>query len=873
MKTKPRSQAAAVRFGPAIKATLLVVLFGGSAVGYVWQKNQIHAMGRQLKTMEVRRDRLHAENRLMNQQLLMLRSPVYLERRVKELNLGLSMPVQSQMLRLVETPPETPPASSMSRAPNPPGTPACNKPLFTAAGAVIERGTRPAPAVGNPNPNPLMGQNRQHRRLLLLGSLVLLAFTGLGWRLVDLQAVRSEELGTLASEQSRRYYYKQARRGDIRDVRGNILAVSQPVKTVCIDPVLLAARHISMVRTNPLTAHLRTNSLSGVLPTNQIVALLLASPEMNAQLTAHQTAVAQILSPALGLGVPELLQKLQLVRRSPQGQPLTDTNGLPVLSRYVVLKKNVAPADWELLDQTLSNRYVLQLTNALLAKRIARKSRITKLPYRETLIYRDMWWTSVFAEDDQLRIYPNHTLAAHVLGYTGQVPVQVNNQPRSTLAGQDGVETVFNSKLSGTGGWRLTAADAWRKEILARRDQDVDSIPGLNVFLALDARVQQIVEEEMDEPYRKHSPRSVSVVVTRPATGDILAMACLPAYDPNQAHSASQESRRNRVITEVAEPGSTFKIVTVAAAINEGVAQLSDVFFCENGAFHFAGFTLHDHERYGNLTVEEIIMKSSNVGTAKIAIDRLGAERVHRYITDFGFGARTGLPLNGESPGILPALPAWSKLSVSRIPIGQGVAATALQTVMAMGAIANGGLLMRPRLVDHLEDDKAGVVSRYPSQIQRRVITEAAARQMNAVLKTVVTKDGTAVKARLEHYTVAGKTGTAQKLDEVVVQTPRGPVTRREYSHTKYYASFIGYFPTDKPELCIGVFIDEPVRATGYYGGIVAAPVFKRIAERVGAYLGVRPDITADSAPGASAALSPRTAVLRAGPAFEPLDP
>jgi cell division protein FtsI/penicillin-binding protein 2 len=315
----------------------------------------------------------------------------------------------------------------------------------------------------------------------------------------------------------------------------------------------------------------------------------------------------------------------------------------------------------------------------------------------------------------------------------------------------------------------------------------------------------------------------------RPRTGEILAMATLPTFDPNKAAKADPAARRNRVITDMFEPGSTFKTVTLAGALNDGVVRLSDRFDCEQGAFFFAGRVLHDHEHYAVMSVEDIIAKSSNIGTAKVAI-KLGKERTFKYIWDFGFGQRTGIPLTGEAPGILPRPKDWALIHISRIPIGQGVAATPLQTMMAMSAIANGGVLMRPMIVDSLVDDKGQTVVKYEPQMVRRIVNESAAKQAVTALKSVV-EAGTADKAKLENYTVAGKTGTAEK--------PVGGV----YTKEKYYASFIGFFPADNPELCIAVSVDEPVKKTGYYGAQVAAPVFKRIAERTANFLNIKPDV------------------------------
>jgi len=265
-----------------------------------------------------------------------------------------------------------------------------------------------------------------------------------------------------------------------------------------------------------------------------------------------------------------------------------------------------------------------------------------------------------------------------------------------------------------------------------------------------------------------------------------------------------------------------------AGALDANEVGLQDTFFCENGRFYFAGHLLHDHERYGNLTVEQIITKSSNIGAAKIGM-KMGPEKLYAYIRNFGFGSYTGVPLPGEVRGLLRPVERWGKISISRIPMGHEVATTPLQMVMAMSAIANQGRLMKPLILDHYEDDQGTTVMRFPPQEVRRVCSEQAARQMVTALKTVVSTNGTARKARLENYTVAGKTGTAKKNNGQV------------YLDGKYFSSFIGLFPADQPELCISVVLDEPHQGT--YGGDTAGPVFRRIAERAAQYLSVPPDI------------------------------
>jgi cell division protein FtsI/penicillin-binding protein 2 len=282
--------------------------------------------------------------------------------------------------------------------------------------------------------------------------------------------------------------------------------------------------------------------------------------------------------------------------------------------------------------------------------------------------------------------------------------------------------------------------------------------------------------------------------------------------------------------------------MVVAAALNERMVTLNDVFFCENGEFHFGGHRLRDSEghRYGNMTVQEIMMKSSNIGAGKIGM-KLGPDRLYRYIHDFGFGSRTALPLPGEVNPQVRQVKDWYKISIVQIPMGQGINVTRMQMTMAMAAIANKGVLMRPLLVQRLETRQGQVLARFSPPPIRQVISETAARQTTETLKAAATSDGTGYRAALDHYTVAGKTGTAQKAG------PGG------YGGGRYFASFIGFFPADNPEICISVILDEPDVKKGYYGGTTAAPVFKSVAERTARYLNLKPDIDPPGGPGSLA--------------------
>ncbi len=607
-----------------------------------------------------------------------------------------------------------------------------------------------------------MPKRLQYRRLLVLTLLLSGVFAGLGYRLIDLQVLRHDELSAQAQQNTQREFLLEPRRGDILDAKGNLLATSAFVKTVCADPALIGN---------------------------------------------HQTEVARALAPWLQVSEGELLQRLMpRVRQNAKGG--TSTN------HYVVLKRKVAVETWPKIQAALTN-----LSFGLDEK---------KLSKAEQAFYRDLRRKAIFVEplDDQLRVYPNQTLAAHVLGYVGMEDRAVKGSVIPDTAGKDGIEQSFNSELAGVRGWRVTETDHQRRELVAWREQNIEPRDGLNVVLTIDSVIQHIVESALAEAMERHSPISISGIVVRPRTGEILAMATLPNFDPNNPGAASADARRNRVIADVAEPGSTFKIVVVSGALNDNLVRLSDVFDCEHAHFHFAGRVLHDHDSYGLLSVEQIITKSSNIGAAKIGI-KLGPPRLYDYMRDFGFGTRTGIPLQGEIGGIVHPVKNWSKVSIAQIPMGQGIAVTRLQMMMAMCAIANKGVLMRPMLVDRLEDRDHNVVAKYYPQRARQVISEPAAKLMVAALKTAVSPEGTAAKAALEHYTVAGKTGTAQKVEN-------GEYVR------KYFASFIGFFPADHPELCISVMMDEPKQ--GYYGGQIAAPVFKQIAEPAANYVNIRPE-------------------------------
>jgi cell division protein FtsI (penicillin-binding protein 3) len=626
-----------------------------------------------------------------------------------------------------------------------------------------------------------MSHPLHEHRLKLIASTLLVIFVGLMGRLAYLQTVREDELTRMARDNTRREVILHPRRGQILDARGELLAASQIVKTLCADP-----------------------SIIGNL----------------------QAPISRAIAPILGLDPAQLQQRLQPAIRLQTNQvPIApgstvftnEVKEVPV--KYVVLKRQVPVDTWERVRQTMTN-----LNFGYDEKSLPKGQREFLQRARRTAIFPD-------PQDDQIRQYPQGRFAAHVLGFTTHTNTRFSDKLIRELCGVEGIERQYNSQLTGQRGWRVIEVDKFRAELVEKRTQDVAPVDGLDVVLTLDTVIQHELENALAEALAKHTPVSVGGVVVRPRTGEILAMGVLPDFDPNLPMQRPEDvpSLRNRLITDMHEPGSTFKVPVVSAALDARAVRLQDSFDCEHGTWFYAGRTLRDHDPYGVETVERIITKSSNIGAAKIAL-RLGNTNTWQYLANFGFGARTGIELPGEVRGRLWPVHMWTPLSITRIAMGHEVTATPLQMVMALSAIANEGVLMRPRLVARFQDrsGRAAAVTE-PREI-RRVISATAAREMVQALKTVTTKEGTAQGAALDRYTVAGKTGTAQKAG------PNGV----GYLPGKYFSSFIGFFPADNPEVCIAIFLDEPKE--GYYGGRVAGPVFKQLAERIAAYLNIPPD-------------------------------
>jgi cell division protein FtsI (penicillin-binding protein 3)/stage V sporulation protein D (sporulation-specific penicillin-binding protein) len=426
----------------------------------------------------------------------------------------------------------------------------------------------------------------------------------------------------------------------------------------------------------------------------------------------------------------------------------------------------------------------------------------------------------IYFEHDATRIYPNGSMLCHVIGFTD-----------FDHHGVQGVEASMEEYLHGKDGYRFIEQNRAGKEIVPYRGQERASRDGYQVHLTVDLGLQSIVEEEIDAAMKEYSPQKATIILMRPQTGEVLAIANRPNFDLNLRSEAKPEQMKNRAIIDMMEPGSTFKIVAAAAALNERKLRSNSTIFCENGLWNFGGAALHDHRAFSYLSVRDILVKSSNIGAAKLALS-VGEQRFYEYIRRFGFGERTGIELPGEIGGLIRPPKAWSKISITRIPMGHEVGVTPLQMTVAMAVIANGGKLVTPRIIKSITTPEGKTVSSLSPVELRQVISPETAREIGDALRGVVSDRGTAAAAAVPGFTIAGKTGTAQKVD------PRGG-----YEQGKYVVSFAGYLPADHPEFVGLVVLDDAhtSRPELNYGGLIAGPIFSRVAEKAARYLDLEP--------------------------------
>jgi cell division protein FtsI/penicillin-binding protein 2 len=511
-------------------------------------------------------------------------------------------------------------------------------------------------------------------------------------------------------------------------------------------------------------------------------------------------------------------QQQRIVEVSPKRAEVLDRNLHTLAMSAVVDSCFAVPA--EIADAKLVGRLlggVLGVPAQEIESRLASSRSFVwiarKLPPETAARITELNLKGVYFQKEDERFYPKRELAAALLGY-----VDIDGK------GLAGIEYALDQRIRSKPGRMLIFTDA-RQRWYESSDRKPDA--GSSVVLTIDENIQFIAEKELAAAIRQTHAPAGTVVVQNPSNGQILAMANWPTFNPNAAGDSPADARMNRAVSALYEPGSVFKVVTLSAAIDQGLTTPNEVVDCQMGAIYIGNHRIRDHAKFGQLTVAEILEHSSDVGAIKIGL-RLGAPKLYDYIRAYGFGSTSGIELPGESRGLLRRLDNWSAISIGAISMGQEIGVTPVQMITAMSAIANGGLLYRPQVVLGFKPEAPGLATEQTAP--RRVIREKTAAAMRRMLEGVVL-EGTGRLARLDAYTSAGKTGTAQKLD---------PGTGR-YSQTQLIASFVGFAPMNNPAVSILVQLDSPVGP--HEGGSVAAPVFKRVAEQVLAYLNVPQDV------------------------------
>jgi cell division protein FtsI (penicillin-binding protein 3) len=434
---------------------------------------------------------------------------------------------------------------------------------------------------------------------------------------------------------------------------------------------------------------------------------------------------------------------------------------------------------------------------------------------KEAEAVRDLKIPGIEFVSESSRFYPNRALAAHVLGFTGM-----------DGKGLEGVEFFYDKHLRGTDTSVKVLRDAHGNDFQSEPPADEDA-SGKNLVLTLDQSIQFTAETSLAEAIEKNKAKSGMAIVMVPRTGEILALALAPAFNPNAFDEVKKPLWRNRAITDPFEPGSTLKVFSAAAALEFANLSPRTTFNCENGAYRIGKNTVHDVHRYGLLTLQDIIKYSSNIGAVKIS-EKVGPEKLHHTLRLFGFGQKTGIDSPAETTGLLMPYKQWTDIDTAAISFGHGISVSAVQLATAFSAIANNGVLMRPRIVQAITDQQGQILQQFPAEEVRRVLSPQTAATLKEILQTVMLPGGTGVNAALDGYSACGKTGTARKIDE-----------NGTYTNDRHVASFIGFAPAENAQVTVLVVIDEP-RAQ-IYGGAVAAPVFKKIAQTALNYLNVPP--------------------------------
>jgi len=466
---------------------------------------------------------------------------------------------------------------------------------------------------------------------------------------------------------------------------------------------------------------------------------------------------------------------------------------------------------------------ILNVDRKVLLKRLSTEKNFCwigrKIAPEQANLVRNLKMEGIFTVKEPMRYYPAGELAGHLVGFVGM-----------DAKGLDGLELQYENDLRGVPQKLLWNRDAKGKRLYPQMAayEAIDNYKNsdthnYSLVLTIDKRIQHLVESHLKKAVLDKGAKGGYAIVMDPRSGEIVALANEMAFDPNNFKAIAPESRKNRAIADAWDPGSTFKPFMAAAALNEGAAQTTDMFYCEDGHYAVANRTIHEanRKRHGMLSLHDILKYSSNIGSAKIA-EKLGKEKFYEYIKKFGFGDKTGIDLPGEAKGLLRPVERWTRVDTATIAFGQGISVTGIQLITALSSIANDGILMKPYIVKAMLDKNGNIVrSFHPTQV-RRVISPETARKMTSILTDVVgMEDGTGKNARIANMSVAGKTGTAQKFD----------FKAGAYSSQRVRTAFMGFFPAEAPQIAMLIVLDEPQRDR--WGGVAAAPVFKNIGEQL----------------------------------------
>nr|WP_320048505.1 penicillin-binding protein [uncultured Desulfuromonas sp.] len=484
------------------------------------------------------------------------------------------------------------------------------------------------------------------------------------------------------------------------------------------------------------------------------------------------------------------------------------------------LEKNPDPDETVESYDTIAEKLgaILSITPVTIRQKLERDKKFIwikrRISAKESRLLETVDLPGVHTIKEHVRSYPQGRVAGQVLGFSG-----ADNE------GLEGIERRYNGLVAGDGSYLTIQADGGRRGI-GSSEQIFKGRQGKDLYLTIDTQLQFIVEKELLAAVKEAEARAGSAVMMDPFSGEILAMASVPDYDPNRFRHSKAFQRRNRVVCDTYEPGSTFKLFLLAAALDTGLISTKETIDCGHGSYKVGGKIIHDHRPMGRLTVNDVLKYSSNIGCAKIA-QHLGKDTFYTYLRAFGFGDKTGIDFDGEGSGILRPPQRWFEIDLAAISFGQGLTATALQLVTATSALVNGGELMRPYLVRRIQDERNEVTEERHPTVVRRVVSRDVSLALRKMMMSVTEPDGTGSRAQVPGFEVGGKTGTAQKVD---------PVTGT-YSVDKRVSSFIGFAPAKDPQIVVLVTLDEPQGKA--YGGLLAAPVFSRIVEQALRYLHV----------------------------------